>query len=67
MAETSPLVQNSWNYLKKEIAGIKDPAIRALTEDIYNDSTPRLTRDRRERELIWRELGAAVHTVVKPV
>jgi hypothetical protein len=62
MAETSPLVQNSWNYLKKEIAGIRNPAIRALTEDIYNDSTPRLTKDPREREHIWRELSAAGYT-----
>ncbi|MDR2051234.1 MAG: HD domain-containing protein [Deltaproteobacteria bacterium] len=62
MAETSPLVRNSWNYLRREISGIKDPGIRALTEDIYGDSTPRLSRDRRERGHIWKELSAAGYT-----
>lgn len=63
MAERSPMVRDSWNYLEGQIAEIKDRKIRDLTAGIYADSTPRLGRyDAKQRKAVWDELKAAGYT-----
>lgn len=63
MAERSPMVRESWSYLRAEINAIADNKIRSLVNDIYNDSTPRLAKlDAAQRKAVWRELTSAGYT-----
>lgn len=60
VAESSPLVKASWDYLNKEIGKIKDSGIRSVLSAIYADPTPQLaTRlDAAARKEVWKQLQA---------
>lgn len=64
MAESSPLVQQSWAYLQKQIQSLQDPSIRALVATIYKKPEPTLaTRlDGKNRQAVWQELQAKGYT-----
>lgn len=64
MAETSPLVQESWAYLQKEIHSLQDPGLRTLVTKIYKNPEPTLTTqlDAKNRQAVWQELQAKEYT-----
>ncbi|GHU64746.1 hypothetical protein FACS189447_02260 [Spirochaetia bacterium] len=63
MAESSPLIRQSWNYLNQQIGSIKNANLRRLAQDIYADSTPSFIRfDAARRNEIWKTLSAAGYT-----
>ncbi|MDR1519435.1 MAG: Tat pathway signal sequence [Planctomycetota bacterium] len=63
MAARSPMIQASWQYLRREAERIEDRTLRALINDIYGNSSPRLANlDSGSRKLVWEQLNAAGYT-----
>ena len=63
MAERSPMVQESWTYLNREITLLSDPALRSLVAGIYADTTPTLGKySNAERAWVWKTLADAGYT-----
>ncbi|MGI6656776.1 MAG: hypothetical protein ACOX5Z_08160 [Desulfobulbus sp.] len=60
VAESSPLVKASWDYLNKEIGKIKDSGIRSILSAIYADPSPQLAvrLDAADRKEVWTQLQA---------
>ncbi len=64
MADVSPLVQNAWQYLRKEIKTLKNDSLRSLVQNIYDKPAPRVAQrlDANSRQQVWQELTAKGYT-----